>query len=79
MLLQTNPKGEVLYAIASQGYVARTRTWVVLPVTHLHAPSEHVARFRFLASVENRHRVQIIACAPAVGAFANEHGEKASA
>ncbi len=77
-LLQTNKAGEVLYAIAAQGWVPRLRTWQVLPVTHLHAPAEHIARFRFLASVENAKRVRIIACAPAVGYFANEHGERAA-
>lgn len=73
----TNEAGETLYAIAAEGYVPRTRSWVVLPITHLHAPEEHIARFRFLASVANKGRVRIIALAPAVGFHVDENGEGA--
>ncbi len=79
MLMHQNPEGETLYAVAAQGYVPRTRSWVTLPITHVHAPEEHIARFRFLASVENKRRVKIIACAPALGFYADENGENGTA
>ncbi len=78
-IVQKNAKGETLYAIAAEGYQPRTRSWVTLPITHLHAPEPHLARFRFLSSVENRGRVRIIACAPVIGFHCDHNGERASA
>ncbi len=78
-LLHTNKDGETLYAVAAEGFDPKLRAWVTIPITHIHAPEPHIARFRFLQSVKNAKRVRIIALAPAIGWHGNEHGDKAVA